>query len=75
MISQIFLSYPGHLEIVNLLLEMGANPNIQVPQTGRTPIHAAVETGKFFDLSKYNFRSEKRAFKPDDRNIQTKIRN
>lgn len=64
MILRIYLSYPGLLEIVNLLLEMGANPNIQVLQTGRTPIHAAVEIGTFFNLfvSKYNFRSEKKYF-------------
>jgi ankyrin repeat protein len=35
----------SHLELVRLLLEAGADVNRRDPQTGRTPLHAAVGSG------------------------------
>ncbi|XP_019864273.1 PREDICTED: double zinc ribbon and ankyrin repeat-containing protein 1-like isoform X1 [Amphimedon queenslandica] len=35
----------GHLEAMNILLELGANINVQTKRTGNTPLHEAVYVG------------------------------
>ena len=35
----------GHIEVVELLIEAGADPNDKTTQTGKTPLHFAAEVG------------------------------